>query len=129
VAEIDAHELRGEVEVAFAVSGDEVAAFGVDHVGRVPAFLEAPGAVVEAFGGFGDVQWSHGGVGHARLLRWFYLTSFFSARGISGLDCGLPRSARLLHWRPAHQQSVGDSGNKEADEPGVVVEPAKGRQE
>jgi hypothetical protein len=46
VAEVDAHELRGEIEIALARAIGEPAAFGVGDVQRLPGLLEAPGAVV-----------------------------------------------------------------------------------
>ena len=46
VAEVDAHELRAEVEVALAGAVSEPAALGVGDVERLPGLLEAPGAVV-----------------------------------------------------------------------------------
>ena len=55
VAEVRAHQLRGEVEVLLAVAVGDGAAFGVDDVHGVPDLLEAPGAVV---GVFGDI-WTH----------------------------------------------------------------------
>ncbi len=64
VAEVGAHELRGEVEVVLAVAVGDGAVFGVDDVHGVPGFLEAPGAVV---GGAGDLddflrgELAHGG--------------------------------------------------------------------
>ncbi len=46
VAEVDAHKLRAEVEIALARAVGEPAAFGVGDVQRLPGLLEAPGAVV-----------------------------------------------------------------------------------
>ncbi len=46
VAEVDAHELRTEVEVALACAVSEPAALGIGDVERFPGLLEAPGAVV-----------------------------------------------------------------------------------
>ena len=46
VAEVDAHQLRAEIEIALARAVSEPAAFGIGNVQRLPAFLEAPGAVV-----------------------------------------------------------------------------------
>jgi hypothetical protein len=67
VAEVDAHELRGEVEVALTRGVDKVAACGVDDVERVPIFLEAPGAVVERFGSI-DYLGGSESVRHGELL-------------------------------------------------------------
>lgn len=55
MAEVDAHELRGEVEIALAGSVSEVAALGVDDVHRFPGLLNAPGAVVVGAGEAGDL--------------------------------------------------------------------------
>ena len=46
VPEIDAHELRAEVEVALACAVSEPAALGIGDMKRLPGFLKAPGAVV-----------------------------------------------------------------------------------
>jgi hypothetical protein len=61
VAEVDAHELGGEIEVALAVAVGEVAAFSVDDVHGVPGFLIAPGAVVKATGPLADFLRGEGG--------------------------------------------------------------------
>ena len=50
VAEVDAHELRGEVEEGAAVAVGEGAAVGGDEMGGVPVLLLAPGSVVEVAG-------------------------------------------------------------------------------
>ncbi len=54
VAEVDAHQLRGEVEIALARAVGEPAALGIDDVHRFPGLLEAPSAVVELAGEAGD---------------------------------------------------------------------------
>ena len=46
MAEVDAHELRAEVEIALAGAVGEPAAFGIGDMERLPGFLEPPGAVV-----------------------------------------------------------------------------------
>jgi len=46
VAEVHAHQLRAEVEIALARAVSEPAALGIGDGERLPAFLEAPGAVV-----------------------------------------------------------------------------------
>ena len=46
VAQVDAHQLRAEVEIALAGAVSEPAALGIGDVQRFPALLEAPGAVV-----------------------------------------------------------------------------------
>ena len=50
VAEIDAHQLRAEVEIALARAIRDPATLGVGDVERLPGFLEAPGAVVGCAG-------------------------------------------------------------------------------
>ena len=73
VAEVDAHQLRGEVEVALAGAVGELAALGVDDVQRLPGLLEAPGAVVGLArdGGdlFGCESLKLGCFGHGRHLH------------------------------------------------------------
>ena len=46
VAEVDAHKLRAEVEIALARAVNEPATFGVGDVQRLPGLLKPPGAVV-----------------------------------------------------------------------------------
>ena len=46
VAEIDAHQLRREIQIALARSIDEIAALGINDMQRLPTLLDAPGAVV-----------------------------------------------------------------------------------
>ena len=64
VAEVDAHQLRAEIEVALACAIGEPAALGIGDGERLPAFLEAPGAVVGLArdGGnlFGSERWGCG---------------------------------------------------------------------
>jgi len=42
VAEVDAHQLRAEIEIALAGAIGEPAALGIDDGERLPGFLEAP---------------------------------------------------------------------------------------
>ncbi len=56
VAQIHAHELRAEVQVALAVAVDDGAALGIDQMHRRPTLLEAPGAVVGLLGDLDDLS-------------------------------------------------------------------------
>ena len=46
VTEVDAHQLRREIEIAAACAIGKPAAFGVGNIHWLPTLLEAPGAVV-----------------------------------------------------------------------------------
>ena len=72
VPQVDAHQLRREIEIALARAVSKPAAFGIDDVERLPRALEAPGAVVGFAGGGGDLLagqiGSRGTVAHAGNL-------------------------------------------------------------
>ncbi len=55
VAEIDAHQLRAEVEIALACAVGEPAAFGIGDIERLPGLLESPCAVVGLAGDVDDL--------------------------------------------------------------------------
>ena len=120
MAEVGAHELRGEVEVALACAVDEVAAFGVGDVHGVPVLLESPCAVVVLAREVDDL-----------LARESLLLRF---GGVGGAHDGDPiRSCSGLSRRWAggwgvslHEDEVGGGGDEEAYEPGVVVEESEG---
>jgi hypothetical protein len=56
MAEIDAHELRREIQIAFAGGVNKIATFGVHHVQRIPAFLKTPRSEIQLFCGFDNLR-------------------------------------------------------------------------